>query len=239
MGKINKVKIIRIFLLTIAVVTIIGIIVYLFPLMKDISTRQGQIEFKEKIDSLGMYGFLALFALQLAQIFLIVLPGEPLEILAGMCYGEVWGTIFILTTVCITTTAIFLLVRKYGKDFIYQSFSKEKIDKIENSKLFKNTKTVEWIMIILFLIPGTPKDLLVYIGGILPIKPIRFIFISTFMRFPSVISSTIAGANLVEGNFKNMVFAYGVTFLVTGIVVFIVNKMDKRKITKEALQAIK
>lgn len=239
MKKENKVKIIRIFLLTVAVVTIIGIIMYLLPLMKDISTRQGQIEFKEKIDSLGIYGFLVLFALQLAQIFLIILPGEPLEILAGMCYGEVWGTIFILTTVCITTTAIFLLVRKYGKEFIYQSFSKEKIDKIENSKLFKNTKTVEWIMIILFLIPGTPKDLLVYIGGILPIKPIRFIFISTFVRFPSVISSTIAGANLVEGNFKNMVFAYGVTFLVTGIVVFIVNKMDKRKIAKEALEAIK
>ena len=49
---------------------------------------------------------------------------------------------------------------------------------------------------------GTPKDLLVYIAALLPIKPFRFILISTFARFPSVISSTFAGDNLIEGNCK-------------------------------------
>ena len=57
-------------------------------------------------------------------------------------------------------------------------------------------------MLILFLIPGTPKDLLVYVAGLLPIKPIKFILISTFARFPSVITSTLAGDRLAIGDWK-------------------------------------
>src|SRR5699024_11005198 len=101
-----------------------------------------------------------------------------------------------------TTTIVFLAVRKFGRRFVYSFCSKEKIDKIENSKLFKNPKKIEFIMLILFLIPGTPKDLIVYIAGLLPLKPIRFILISTFARIPSVISSTFAGSNLVAGNWQ-------------------------------------
>lgn len=92
-------------------------------------------------------------------------------------------------------------------------------------------------MIILFLIPGTPKDLLVYIAALLPIKPLRFILISTFARFPSVVSSTFAGDNLLEGNWQNSIIIYAVTFLLVGISIFIVNKLDKSKTTEEALRS--
>ena len=73
-----------------------------------------------------------------------------------------------------------------------------KVEKIENSKVFQNPKKIEFIMLILFLIPGTPKDLLVYVAGLLPIKPLKFIIISTFARFPSVITSTLAGENVAK-----------------------------------------
>ena len=180
-----------------------------------------------------------LFGLELAQIFFVVIPGEPLELLAGMCYGTVGGTIFITASVFITTVLIFFTVKKFGRKFVEESFGKEKIDKIENSKILKNPKKIEIIMTILFFIPGTPKDLLVYIGGLLPIKPLRFILISTFARFPSVISSTIAGAGLVTGNIKVSIISYAVTFAITAIILILVNVFDKSKETQEALQAIK
>ena len=82
--------------------------------------------------------------------------------------------------------------------FIYDFVSKEKIEKIENSKLFQNPKTIRFLIFILFFIPGTPKDLLTYIAALLPIKPMEFIIISTIARFPSVISSTWAGASLLD-----------------------------------------
>ncbi len=122
---------------------------------------------------------------------------------------------------------------------MYTFCNEEKMKKIENSKLFQNPKKMEWIFIILFLIPGTPKDLLVYLGGLLPINPWKFIAISTFMRFPSVISSTMAGENLAVGDWKMSLIVYGITFAIVGLVIFAIQKLDKSKVTQEALDSIK
>lgn len=239
MKNMSKKKILKLLLTILSVVLFIGLIIYLLPVMKDLLTQQGRLAFKERLDGMGAGKFWVLFALEIAQILLVVLPGEPLEILAGMCFGTVGGTIFIMATVCLTTTIIFLLVRKFGRAYVEEFFSKEKIDKIENSKFFKDSKNIEIIMTILFIIPGTPKDLLVYIGGLLPIKPVRFILISTFARFPSVITSTLMGASLLNGNIKFSIIIYIVTFLITLIFIFIVNKFDKNKVTSEAIKSIK
>ncbi len=235
----RKTKRFKLFLMIVVIALLVGLIIYLFPVIKNLSTPEGQLEFKNHVGDMGMIGVLALFGLQFAQIFLIIIPGEPIEILAGMCYGGVWGTVFIIVSAFIISSIIFFAVRKFGRRFVYSFCSKDRIDKIENSKLFKNPKKIEWIMLILFLIPGTPKDLLVYIAGLLPIKPIRFILISTFARLPSVISSTIAGGSLIAGNWKFSIMIYAVTFLIVGIIIFIINKFDKDKIAEEAMKIMK
>lgn len=238
MSRKNKVKTFKIIIMILAFILLLGIVIYLIPVMKDLSTEEGQLQFKEKVNSSGIWGFLILFGLQFAQIFLIVLPGEPIEILAGMCYGGLGGLIFITVSAFIISTIVFFTVRKLGRKFVYDFCDEEKVKKIENSKIFKNPKKIEFIMIILFIIPGTPKDLLVYIAGLLPIKPLRFILISTFARFPSVISSTFAGDNLVSGNWKLSITIYVITFLVVGVGILLINKFDKSKTTQETLKSI-
>lgn len=101
------------------------------------------------------------------------------------------------------------------------------MDKLENSKWFSDEKKVDTVLFLLFFIPGTPKDLLVYIGGLLPIKPLRFLLISTFARFPSIISSTIAGSNLVTGNWLAIALSYGITFTIAGVIIFLLNRKQK------------
>ena len=182
---------------------------------------------------------LILFGLELAQVVLAILPGEPVELLAGICFGPIWGTIFLMVSVFIVTAMIYFFVKKYGRDFIYEFFPKEKVNKVENSKLFKDPQKVETVMALLFLIPGTPKDLLVYIGGLLPIKTSRFLALSTLLRFPSIISSTIAGDKLLEGQWKVSILAYVITFAITAIVIFVVNKFDKNKVTEDVIKTIK
>lgn len=127
----------------------------------------------------------------------------------------------------ISSSVIFFAVRKFGRNFLYSFVSKEKIEKLEKSKLFSNPKRIDTILFILFFIPGTPKDLFVYLAGLLPIKPTRFLIISTFARFPSIISSTIAGSSLVEGNWTMIAITYAVTFAVAGIIAYIFNKREK------------
>ena len=239
MSRKTKIKVFKIILAILVLTLFIGITTYLFPVMKDLSSIEGQIAFKEKVDNSGMFGLLSLFGLQVAQIFLIIVPGEPIEILAGMCYGGFLGTIFIMVSAFIISTTIFFLVRKFGRKFVYDFCDEKKVAKIENSKLFQNPKKIELIMLILFLIPGTSKDLLVYIAGLLPIKPIRFILISSLARFPSVILSTLAGENLAIGDWKMSINLYAAVLIIVGIIIFFINKFDKDKITEEAIKTIK
>ena len=239
MSEKKKMKLIRIILLIIAIAVFVGLIAYLFPVMKNLSTHEGQMAFKERVDNSGIWGFLSLMGLQIAQIFLVVLPGEPLEILAGMCYGAVGGTIFLLFSFFITTAALFWLVRKFGKKLVYQVFPKEKIDRIEKSKIFQNPKNLEYIFAICFAIVGPPKDFLVYVGALLPIKPWRFICIATFCRFPSIISSTIVGQYFSEGNWEISILIYGITLLITFATLAIVRIFDKERITEKALNELK
>lgn len=234
----KKTKLLKIILTIIILTLIVGAIIYLIPIMARLSTEEGRIDFRNKVQEWNFFGFLALFGLQIAQIFLFIIPGEPIEILAGMCYGGILGAIFIIGSACLISTGIFFTVRIFGKKFVYSFCDKERVEKIENSKIFQNPKKVEKIMLILFLIPGTPKDLLVYISGLLPIKPIRFIIISNIARIPSVISSTFAGANLVEGDWKMSIIIYLVIVIPVLIAIYIMNKFDKEKLTDEALRVI-
>ena len=239
MSRKSKVKIFKIVLTLIVLAIVIAITVYLFPVMKNLSTKEGQVTFKEKVEASGVGGLISLLGLQVAQIFLIIIPGEPIEILAGMCYGGLWGTIFIMVSASIISTTIFLLVRKYGKKFVCNFCDEEKISKIENNKFFQNPKKIEMILLILFLLPGTPKDLLVYMSGLLPIKPSKFILISTFARFPSVITSTLAGQNLAIGDWKMSILLYILILGLVALIILIFSKFDKDSIAKNALNGIK
>lgn len=229
MSRKTQIKITRT-ILTIFIVVALGVFLWkLAPFMKDLSTTEGQVAFKERIDSMGFGGLLLLLGLQVLQILLVVLPGEPFEVLAGMCYGAWGGCLFITASVFITTTIIFFTVRKLGHKYLYNFFKKEKVDKIMKSKILNNPRNLDIILFILFFLPATPKDLLVYIGGLLPIKPLRFIMISTFVRFPSVITSTMVGANISNGNWRMSLLIYGVTFVVAGLCMFLVTLKDKNK----------
>ena len=239
MKKKKNLKIFKIILFTIVVIILMIMTIYLFPVMKNLSTKEGQVAFKQKVDNSGFYGIALLFLIQLAQIFLFILPGEPIEILAGMCYGWIWGTIFIMISSAIIASLIFMLVRKIGKQFVYDFSDEEKIKKIENSKLFKNPKKIEIVLFILFLIPGTPKDLLTYLSGLLPIKMSRFVLLSTIARIPSIVTSTIAGANIAVGDWRKAILLYILIVAIVVILLYIFNIFDKDKTTESILGSIK
>lgn len=147
-----------------------------------------------------------------------------------MSYGAIGGLIIIFLGAFLSSFIIFFSVRKFGRNFIYSFVSKEKIEKLEKNKLFSDPKKLDTILFVLFFIPGTPKDIIVYIGSLLPIKPTKFLAISTFARFPSIISSTIAGSNLIEGNWFVILGTYLVTFAIAGVIIYVFNKKEKIEI---------
>lgn len=195
----KNIKIFKIIVLLAFIAIMVFMTIWLVPIFKGISTEEGRINFKNDIENLGAKGILAIIGLMIIQIFLPILPRRTSRDTSTECHtGPIGGLFVIFTGAFLCTALIFFAVRKFGRSFIYSFISKEKIEKLENSKLFKNEKRINTILFILFFIPGTPKDLFVYIGGLLPVSPAKFLSISTFARFPSIISSTIAGSSLVS-----------------------------------------
>ena len=94
-NKEKQMKILKLITFIAVVVLFIYITIHLFPIFKDLSTGEGRLRFKENIETMGPKGVFEILGLMLAQVLFAILPGEPIEVLAGMCYGPIWGTIII------------------------------------------------------------------------------------------------------------------------------------------------
>ena len=86
MKKLNKAKTLKLTALILIIAILLIATIYMIPIMKKINTTEGQAQLKEKITNTGITGILILFGLELAQVVLAILPGEPIEILAGICF---------------------------------------------------------------------------------------------------------------------------------------------------------
>ena len=235
MKKKTKQKLLKVLIIIIVLAFVTAVTIYMFPIIKGLATVEGQIKFREISNRSWLLGMIVLFLLQLSQIIVAILPGEPIEVLAGMLYGYIGGTIIILIYNFIISAFIFWLTRKYGKKVIYFFFNRKKVDSFLESKIFKNTKRIEAILFFLFLIPGTPKDLLIYVGGLLPVSPIKFLLLSNIARFPSIISSTIVGSNIVYGNWKICALVYLITFLFICTIYIMIRIFDKNNEIEDSI----
>lgn len=226
MNKQNKKRkiVLKITVIILSILAVALVCYAFFPLLKNINTEEGRLSFKAKVNSMGLKGFLLLYLLETVQILFVVIPGEPIELLYGMCYGSIKGAIYLTITVFLNTIIVYYIVKKFGRKVLDFFFTEEKIEKFEQKEIFNREDKIEHILTLLFFLPGTPKDMLLYIGAFLPINKWKFICISTFARFPSVITSTIAGSGITNNNLKVTI----VTYIITGIIALIITLFDRK-----------
>lgn len=198
------------------------------PLISMLSNESSRLEFKNMVFSMGIKGIFLMLGLQILQIVVAVIPGQPMEILFGMLYGTWLGMFLCLLGILIGTMIVFYVVRKIGTDFIQLFFSKEKIEEIKQSKTFKNPQKFEMLLFVIFAIPMIPKDIFVYVGGISPIKPRRFFCIATFARIPGLILTIYAGNKLSEGSFLVTLVIFIAVLLIGIIGIYATNLAKKR-----------
>lgn len=160
------------------------------------------------------------------QIIVAIIPGEPFEIAAGYAFGWILGAILCLIGTLLGQVVVFLFAKKFGMDFVEIFVSTKKIKEMN---FFKNNKKLYMTTFFIFLIPGTPKDVLSYVAGITPIKLVPFLLISGIARIPSVVSSTIGGSYLGTRNYTMATIIFIATLLVSGILFFIYKRYEKKK----------
>ncbi len=224
----RKLTIMRFAIFFIVTAIIIILSIKLLPLITKLSNEESRIEFKEQVSAMGIKGIFLMLGIQILQIVVAVIPGQPVEIISGMLYGTFGGMLLCLIGILIGTVIVFYTVRKVGLDFVQLFFSKEKIDEIKNSKIFKNTAKFETLLLIIFAIPMIPKDIFVYLGGISPIEPKRFFSIATFARIPGLILTVYAGNKLSEGSFVVTLVLFIVVMLIGAIGIYASNIAKQR-----------
>ncbi len=148
-----------------------------------------------------------------------------MEIVSGMLYGTWGGMLLCLVGIFIGTAIVYFIVRRVGTDFIQLFFKKEQIDNIRNSKLFKDTRKFELLLFVVFVLPLVPKDIFIYIGGLSPIKPKKFLTLATLSRIPGLFITVYAGNKLSEGEFLTVIILIAL-FLVLGILGYIISRKN-------------
>lgn len=218
----------------IALFVVLSIAVFWFvgrPLVQFLSEPE---RFREWVDEKGFLGRVAFVGMIVLQIFVAFIPGEPLEIGAGYAFGAVEGTLLCLIGGLIGGVVVFLFVRRFGVKAVEAFFSREKIDSL---KFLQDSKRLNLLVLIIFLIPGTPKDILCYVVGLTHMKLSTWIPITTLGRIPSIITSTIGGDALGAGNHLFAGIVLGVTLLIClgGVLLYRrVSKQEKERQQREA-----
>lgn len=170
--------------------------------------------FRNWVEAHGILGDITFIAMMFLQVVIALIPGEPLEIGAGYAFGEIKGTLLCVLATTVGSLAVFLLVKTLGVRFVEIFFDTKKIKELE---IIKNSKKRNFLIFLVFFLPGTPKDLLTYFVGLTDIKIWHFIMLSSIARLPSVVTSTVGGGALGVKEYKTAIIVFAVTLIISAI----------------------
>lgn len=159
----------------------------------------------------GPVGFLILLGLQFLQIVVAFIPGEVVQVAAGMLYGPWIGGLFILIGCVLSSAFIFALVHKLGAPFVQSMVPTQYLEKFRR---FEQTGKLNIIVFVLFLIPGLPKDVFTYLVPLTDMRMRTFLLLSNIGRIPGIIVSTYAADGLVEGRIVESVVIFAVAAVI-------------------------
>lgn len=195
------------------------------PMLKFVSEPE---QFRSWVDGHGLSGRLAFVGMVILQVFIAVIPGEPLEIGAGYAFGIWEGTLLCMAGTLIGSILVFLFVRRFGVKAVAVFFSREKIHSL---RFLRNKKKLNLWIFIIFAIPGTPKDLLCYFAGLTEMKLTTWILISAVARIPSIVTSTVGGDALGVQNYLFAIIVFVATMLISAIGILIYHRISRRNDT--------
>ena len=181
--------------------------------------------FQQLLGDTPIKSSLIFFGVQFVQVLFAFIPGEFIEVGAGYAFGWIWGTLLCLLGVAVATLIIFSLTRLLGRKFTNIMIDSKDLKRL---KFLNDENKLIWMFVLLYFIPGTPKDLITYFAGVTKIKFGTFMAISTFCRIPSVLTSTLAGDAIVDGNYLQSVIIFGITGLIGIGGYFLYNHLSKK-----------
>ncbi len=181
------------------------------------------------IDGHYVLGALVMICVCIVQVVIALIPGELVEIAAGYIFGPWWGALVCLVGAMLGSVLVMLLVRRFGRKFVESIYSREKLDSLP---ILNNPKRRNTLTALLFLIPGTPKDLLTYVIGLTEMSIPAYVLLTGVSRIPSILMSTLGGDALVGDKLSRAIvfFIVAAALSLCGYLVYLyIQKRSKKK----------
>ena len=200
---------------------IVGIPVFLFIAVPDFGSILTDREaFRVFMSEHSRQGVVFYLFIQFIQVIIGFLPGQIIQFVGGYLFGIVLGLILSLIGTGIGTLTVFFLARHFGREFV-SLFVKDKnlnkfIDMMDSGKGYT-------IVILIYLIPGLPKDVFTYAAGLTRLRPLTFTILTVIARAPAMLATILFSRFLYTGNY------FGVLIIIVIIATLLVIILIKRK----------
>ena len=175
------------------------------------------------VESFGPLGFLGFILLQVTQVVAAPIPGEVTGLLGGFLYGPVLGVVLSTIGLTIGSYAAFALSRTLGRPFV---------DKFVDRRIMKRFDYLlhhkgAFLVFLLFLIPGFPKDYLCYILGLGHLSTAEFLVIGGTGRLFGTILLTLGGSYIRHHQYGRFFLLAGVAIIVVFIAMLYRDKLER------------
>lgn len=170
--------------------------------------------FRKYVLGYGQWGALVFIVIQIIHIMVPFIPGEVVQIGGGYIFGTIPASVYLILGMVVGTVIAFYLSRWIGYPIV-RIFVKT--EKMEHFKQVLDSPRAELALFIMMLIPGFPKDAMIYIAGLSPMSAVRFIVISVLARIPGVIGSAYIGANLQTKDYSCVILVLAIAIVALGL----------------------
>ena len=175
-------------------VIIVAIPVYIYFFQHQLIESVNSVEKVQRLLNDNKAYSIPLYILaQIIQIVICIIPGQWLQMGAGLAWGIWLGLLFSLIGALIGSIITYYLAKWLGRDAVHFFFGEEKVNEYVE-KL--NKKRAFFVVFLIFLIPGVPKDLCNYAAGISSMRLKPFLIASMIGRTPGMLGSILIGKQI-------------------------------------------
>ena len=211
LARLTKADIFKLVGLGLFFVLMAGVCVLIAPWISELSEPDGLRRVLEDVRNAGVGGVFILLAFQFLQIVVAFIPGEVVQIAAGMMYGPWIGALIVIVGAVISSAFIFAIVHKLGAPFVRAMIPEKWMNKLER---FENSEKLDVMVFILFLIPGLPKDVFTYLVPLTNMSMRNFVVLANVGRIPGVLISTLGADRLIEGDYGQSAILFGIAAVI-------------------------
>ena len=196
-------KILAVSKLILLVLIVAGIPAFLYlKYGSEIFSKDAAERVVEYLRSNSHIAALLIIAIQVIQVVICFLPGQPIQFASSYMFGVVKGFVFSIIGAVTGTVISFYLARFLGKDAMQLFFGEEKV--LEYKRKLDSGRGL-LLAFLIYLIPGIPKDLASYVAGISDMRFRPFLLVATTGRIPGMLGSLLLGHFFGRQDYRAMI----------------------------------